>query len=155
MFAMILWARGSQAQLRCRRADGEPLLCWGSCSHTAVGMGWHRRGCSGGVGRGRSYRMPRASSQTGARPWSPAPGEGEKGLWDAPCVDVQGEVRWVLWREGWWAPGMGWGSHDRPSLGECEDPGGRRVVAADLPDQEPEVKCGYHQCIGISNSGFF
>lgn len=101
------------------------------------GHGLTQKGLQRGVGRGRSHRMPRASSQTGARPRSPALGEGEKGLWDAPCVDVQGEVRWVVWREGWWAPGMGWGSHDRPSLGECEDPGGGRVVAADLPGQEP------------------
>lgn len=72
MSAVVLWARMSQAQLRCCQVDGEPLLCWGSCSHMAVGVGWHgrsrRRGWGGADFTRRHLPVPRLGLDLGAQP---------------------------------------------------------------------------------------
>lgn len=90
-FAVVLWPERVRP---CSGVTGwmESLSCAAAAAVTRLWAWLAWKELQWGVWRGRFHRMPLACSRTGARPRSPAPGEGEKGLWDGPCVDVQGEV---------------------------------------------------------------
>ena len=94
--------RTSQALLRCHWVDGEPLLCWGSCSHMAVGVGWHGRSCSGGCGgadfTGCHLPVPGLGLDLGAQPRA-----RERRVCGTPLVWMF-RVRYTEW-----SGSLGWG----------------------------------------------
>ena len=137
-------ARTSQALLRCHWVDGEPLLCRGSCGHTAVGVAGMEGAAVGGV-EGQISQDATCLFPDWGSTSEPSPGRGREGSVGRPLCGCPGRGTlsglgaWggaLRQQEGWWAPGTGWGSCDGPSLGGCGDSGGGRVVAVDLPGQE-------------------